>query len=54
MTEFAQMFVDAGATLAYNLDGGGSATMYFKGAVINQPSQGGTDRATSDILYIAR
>jgi exopolysaccharide biosynthesis protein len=53
MIEFAQMFVNVGATVAYNLDGGGSETMYFNGAVINKPCQGG-ERATSDILYIAK
>jgi exopolysaccharide biosynthesis protein len=52
MTEFAQIFKDLGATTAYNLDGGGSTTMYFNGAVINSPAQG-HERGTSDILYIA-
>ena len=52
MTEFAQIFTDLGATTAYNLDGGGSTTMYFNGAVINSPAQG-HERGTSDILYIA-
>jgi exopolysaccharide biosynthesis protein len=53
LTEFAQMFLDAGATMAYNLDGGSSSTMYFNGTEINKPSMG-TERATSDILYIAK
>jgi exopolysaccharide biosynthesis protein len=52
LTELADIMVDLGATTAYNLDGGGSSTMYFAGEVINQPSNGG-ERATSDILYIA-
>lgn len=52
LTELADIMVSLGATTAYNLDGGGSSTMYFNGAVINQPSNGG-ERATSDILYIA-
>lgn len=52
LTELAEIMVSLGATTAYNLDGGGSSTMYFNGAVINQPSNGG-ERATSDILYIA-
>ena len=52
MIEFAQVFKDLGATVAYNLDGGGSTSMYFNGEVINQPSNGG-ERGTSDILYIA-
>jgi exopolysaccharide biosynthesis protein len=53
MPEFAQLFVDAGCTEAFNLDGGGSSTMYFNGKVINSPAFG-TERATSDILYIAK
>lgn len=52
MTEAAEIMVSLGATTAYNLDGGGSSTMYFNGEVINQPSNGG-ERGTSDILYIA-
>ncbi len=52
MTELAQIMVDLGATTAYNLDGGGSAEMWFDGEVVSQPSNGG-ERATSDILYIA-
>jgi len=52
LTELADIMVDLGATTAYNLDGGGSSTMYFNGEVVNQPSNGG-ERATSDILYIA-
>ncbi|GAA1703433.1 phosphodiester glycosidase family protein [Microbacterium sediminicola] len=52
LTELAEIMVSLGATTAYNLDGGGSSTMYFNGEVINQPSNGG-ERATSDILYIA-
>lgn len=52
LTELAQIMVDLGATTAYNLDGGGSSTLYFDGAVVNQPSNGG-ERGVSDILYVA-
>lgn len=52
MTEAAEIMVSLGAETAYNLDGGGSSTMYFDGEVVNQPSNGG-ERGTSDILYIA-
>lgn len=52
MTELADIMLGLGATTAYNLDGGGSSTMYVDGEVINQPSNGG-ERATSDILYVA-
>jgi len=53
MTEFAQIFVDAGAQVAYNLDGGGSSAMYFNGALVNNPLGRGQERGVSDILYIA-
>ena len=52
MTEFAQIFKDLGATVAYNLDGGGSTTMYFNGQVVNNPVGKHDERGTSDILYI--
>lgn len=52
MTELADIMVSLGATTAYNLDGGGSSTMYYDGEVVNQPSNGG-ERGTSDILYVA-
>jgi exopolysaccharide biosynthesis protein len=53
MTEFAEIFVGLGATQAYNLDGGGSSTMYFNGDLVNNPLGKGKERGTSDILYIA-
>ena len=53
MTEFAQIFKDQGAIVAYNLDGGGSSTMYFNGERVNNPQGRGDERAISDILYIA-
>lgn len=48
----ADIMLSLGATTAYNLDGGGSSTMYFNGQVINSPSNGG-ERGTSDIFYVA-
>lgn len=53
MTEFAQLFKDHGATTAYNVDGGGSTTMVFNGAVVNDPLGKGAERGTSDIFYFA-
>lgn len=54
MTEFAQIFLDAGANTAYNLDGGGSSTMVFGEKLVNTPAtHGGNQRGTSDILYVA-
>jgi exopolysaccharide biosynthesis protein len=54
LPELAQVFLKHGATIAYNLDGGGSSTMYYNGKVINQPTTSGTigERAVSDIIYI--
>jgi exopolysaccharide biosynthesis protein len=52
LPEFAAIFEDLGAMVAYNLDGGGSTTMYFEGAVVNNPLGKGNERGTSDILYI--
>ena len=49
----ARMFVDLGATVAYNLDGGGSSTMVSEGALVNNPLGKGQERGTSDILYVA-
>lgn len=38
----------------YNLDGGGSSTMYFNGTVINNPTTNGkiSERKVSDIVYV--
>ncbi|MHC1782571.1 MAG: phosphodiester glycosidase family protein [Anaerolineaceae bacterium] len=52
LTEFAQIFKDLGCTDAYNMDGGGSSTMYFMGRVVNNPLGRGRERGTSDILYV--
>ena len=44
-----------GVSQAYNLDGGGSSTMYYNGEVINNPTTNGntiSERAVSDILYV--
>jgi exopolysaccharide biosynthesis protein len=53
MSEFAQIFKDLGCTTAYNLDGGGSSTMYFLGNMVNNPLGKDNERRISDILYIA-
>ena len=54
LTELTQLFADRGCTVAYNLDGGGSATMWFNGTVVNSPTDGRSDgeRSVSDIVYI--
>lgn len=53
--QLARFLQDRGASIAYNLDGGGSATMYFNGEVINTPTTNGQfkeERSVSDIVYI--
>lgn len=52
LNEFANLFHELGATEAYNLDGGGSSTMYFMGRVVNNPLGKGNERGVSDIIYI--
>ena len=53
--ELAQVMQQYGCKTAYNLDGGGSSTMYFNGQVINNPTTNGnriSERSVSDIVYI--
>lgn len=52
LAELADLMKDLGATEAYNLDGGGSSTMYFMGRVVNNPQGKNQERGVSDILYI--
>ncbi|SHH46152.1 Predicted protein [Clostridium grantii DSM 8605] len=52
LTEFANVFEELGCVEAYNLDGGGSSTMYFMGEVVNDPLGKGDERGVSDIIYI--
>ncbi|MEN6460715.1 MAG: phosphodiester glycosidase family protein, partial [Syntrophomonas sp.] len=52
LSQFAEVFADLGCTEAYNLDGGGSSTMYFMGDLINNPLGKNQERGTSDIIYI--
>ena len=52
--ELAEFMQSLGVKEAYNLDGGGSSTMYFNGEVINNPTTNGKirEREVSDIVYI--
>lgn len=52
LADLAQIFVDLGCIEAYNIDGGGSSTMYFMGRVVNNPLGKNQERGTSDILFI--
>lgn len=53
--QLAEFMQGLGADIAYNLDGGGSSTMYFNGTVVNNPTTNGNsikERSVSDIVYI--
>ena len=64
--ELAQFMQSLDVQTAYNLDGGGSSTMYFNGQLVNNPTSGsghksghygntsssGSERSVSDIVYI--
>lgn len=55
LLKLAEFMEGLGCTQAYNLDGGGSSTMYYDGEVINNPTTNGntiSERSVSDILYI--
>ncbi|PWD49689.1 exopolysaccharide biosynthesis protein [Serinibacter arcticus] len=52
LPELARLMADLGATEAYNLDGGGSSTMVADGDLVNDPLGRGSERGTSDILYV--
>lgn len=53
--ELAEFSKSLGAETVYNLDGGGSSTMYFNGEIINNPTSDGRiiqERSVSDIVFI--
>lgn len=56
--QLAGVMKELGCKTAYNLDGGGSSTMYFNGKIVNNPTGGraghgeGSERSVSDIVYI--
>jgi exopolysaccharide biosynthesis protein len=53
--QLAEFAIGLGAKTVYNLDGGGSSTLYFNGEVVNNPTTNGkhvTERKVSDIVYI--
>ena len=57
LLELANLMKDLGCVTAYNLDGGGSSTMWFNGRVLNNPTTFGdtiTERNVSDIVYIGK
>ena len=51
MYDAAVELQNRGCYIGYNLDGGGSTTLYFNGEVLNNPSDIIGERRISDILY---
>ncbi|MDR0897561.1 MAG: phosphodiester glycosidase family protein [Oscillospiraceae bacterium] len=49
LSDLRALFVEYGAQVAFNLDGGGSTTLWFDGEVINRPAAG-EEREVSDIV----
>lgn len=49
--QLAEYMLTLNCQTAYNLDGGGSTTIYFNGKILNNPSDG-FERPVSDIVYI--
>lgn len=55
LSQLARFMKGLGVKAAYNLDGGGSSTLYFNGEVLNNPTTDGRsikERRVSDIVYI--
>lgn len=50
LSEMQAVMLQEGCQVAYNLDGGGSATLYLNGEVVNRAS-GSRQRDVSDIVY---
>ena len=56
LSELATYMCDElGVECAYNLDGGGSSTLWYEGEVVNNPAstgRSGRERSVSDIVYV--
>ena len=53
--ELAEFMKELRCSVAYNLDGGGSSTIYFNGEVLNKTTSNGwkiSERKVSDIVYV--
>ena len=53
--ELAEFGMKLGLKSLYNLDGGGSSTLYFNGEVLNRPCRNGRtieEQTVSDIIYV--
>lgn len=52
LDELAELMRGLGCQEAYNLDGGASVTMYFKGEVVNHSSYHSGDRPVTDCIFV--
>jgi exopolysaccharide biosynthesis protein len=54
LRQLAAIFKEQGCQTAYNLDGGGSSTIWFNDKVMNSPTDGRRygERSVSDIVYV--
>lgn len=52
MANMAAKLLAAGCLNAFNLDGGGSATLWYNGSVINSPSDAGGQRLIPSAMYV--
>ena len=55
LVQLGELMQSLGCEVAYNLDGGGSSTIWFNGKVLNKPTTFGDvfeERTISDIVYI--
>lgn len=52
MANVAAKLVAAGCINAFNLDGGGSSTLWYNGSVINNPSDSGGQREIPSAMYV--
>ena len=50
LRQLAELMQSLGAQVAYNLDGGGSAELWFQGEILNQPA-GGHERKLTDCIW---
>lgn len=53
LSQLQEVFLEYEAITAFNLDGGGSTTLYYNGEVLNVPATGHL-RRVPDIFYIAK
>lgn len=52
LTELANQLLTLGAYQAMNLDGGGSSTLWVRGAIVNYPSDAAGERAVGNALVV--